>query len=61
MSGGSSVRVLKRGHFTLEGINGTPDLPVELGVFIAERSTLILEEGIHDGAFPWLLHVLTGA
>ena len=61
VSDGSFVRVLKCGHFTLEGVNGPHNLLVCFGLFCAEWLVLIAEEGVHDGTLPWLGHVWAAA
>ena len=56
MSDGSSARVLKGGHFTLEGVNWPHDALTFLVVLLAERCTLMAKEGVHDGTLFWHFH-----
>ena len=56
VGGGSSVRVLKGGHITLEDVNGPHNTRVCLGVLLTECRALMAEEGVHDGTLFWHFH-----
>ena len=56
VGGGLSVRVLKGGHITLEGVNGPHNTLVYLGVLLAECRALMSQEGVHDGTLFWHFH-----